>query len=447
MKYQAYPEYKYSGVEWHENIPIDWGIRRLKYFSESVSTGTTPPSSNPEYYESPNTSWYTPVDFVDGSIALGDSKRKINSSSVEDGVVKVFKSGSILVVGIGATLGKVALSKIVFTCNQQINVITPDKYMSPRFIAYSLSVKIDVMKMISNASTLGILNQEKTKQVHLCAPSKDNQEKIADFLDYKTQQIDQLIEKKKALIEKLNEQRIAVITQAVTKGLDKTAKMKPSGVHWLGDVPEHWGVRPLKFVASYNDESLPDTTDSEKDIQYVEISSINYVDGISEIELTTFGKAPSRARRIVKHGDTIISTVRTYLKAISTVINPPENMIVSTGFAVIRPTELIDSEFLSFFLLSQKFIDTIVANSKGVSYPAINASELVTLHIAFPEDRAEQRNITDYILKHVNHVDDMVNANRKTIEYLEEYRTALIIAAVTGKIDVRGFEIPSQETT
>ncbi|MFZ2171808.1 MAG: restriction endonuclease subunit S [Methylococcaceae bacterium] len=221
MQYKEYPAYKDSGVDWLGDIPKGWNIRRLKFFSESVSTGTTPPSSNSEYYEFPNTLWYTPADFVNGSIVLDESKRMINSIAIKEGVVKKFREGSILVVGIGATLGKVALAQREFTCNQQINVIAPDKSMSPRFLAYSLCVKNEIMKMISNASTLGIMNQEKTKQVHLCAPLIEEQNKIADFIEYKTKQIDQLIEKKKALIEKLNEQRIAVITRAVPKGWTK----------------------------------------------------------------------------------------------------------------------------------------------------------------------------------------------------------------------------------
>ena len=221
--------------------------------------------------------------------------------------------------------------------------------------------------------------------------------------------------------------------------------MKPSCVEWLGDIPVHWSVKKLKFIATYNDESLPDTTDPEKDIQYVDISSVNHVDGITDIELTTFGEAPSRARRIVRNGDVIVSTVRTYLKAIAAVKDPPDNMIVSTGFAVIRAMREINSKYLSFFLLSQKFIDTVVACSKGVSYPAINPSELATISVVFPENKKEQDSIVNHIERSLNHIDKVSRLNKKAIDLLNEYRSSLITAAVTGKIDVRYIKIPQSE--
>jgi len=261
----------------------------------------------------------------------------------------------------------------------------------------------------------------------------------------KTAHIDRLIERKKALIEKLNEKRLALITQAVTKGLNPDAPMKTSGVDWLGDVPVHWSVRRLKFAASYNDESLSETTEPDYELVYVDISSVDQVKGITNYEPLTFEKSPSRARRIVRDGDTIVSTVRTYLKAVAPIRNPADNTIVSTGFAVIRPNAELNPEFLSYFALGQGFIDSVVANSKGVSYPAINATELVCIPIAFPSEKLEQETIVNFLRKKLLDIDRMVSVNIKTIERLTEYRTALITAAVTGKIDVRNIDLPTQE--
>ena len=110
-----------------------------------------------------------------------------------------------------------------------------------------------------------------------------------------------------------------------------------SGVAWLGDIPAHWRVLPLKAVATCNDDVLPESTAEGTLIEYLEISGVEAGRGITQTETLTFGSAPSRARRVVHHGDVLISTVRTYLRAIATVANPPENLIASTGFAAIRP--------------------------------------------------------------------------------------------------------------
>ncbi len=172
-------------------------------------------------------------------------------------------------------------------------------------------------------------------------------------------------------------------------------KYKPSGVEWLGDVPHEWEVRRLKFAVTCNDETLPETTDPDYEIEYVDISSVNLAEGIVSTEKLEFEKAPSRARRKVQNGDSLVSTVRTYLKAIAPVNNPPENLIVSTGFAVVRPMDLMEPSFLSYYVQSQGFVDSVCANSKGVSYPAINPTELVCIETTYPENRSEQKAIAD----------------------------------------------------
>ncbi|MFD2377831.1 hypothetical protein ACFSTJ_10615 [Ottowia pentelensis] len=143
-------------------------------------------------------------------------------------------------------------------------------------------------------------------------------------------------------------------------------------------MPEHWAVERLNAVASCNDEVLPETTPADQVIEYVEISGVEAGRGIVETSLVAFGAAPSRARRIVRDGDILISTVRTYLRAIAQVSNPPENMVASTGFAVLRPRKLA-SRFLGYACHTEGFVNEVIARSVGVSYPAINASELIRL--------------------------------------------------------------------
>lgn len=272
----------------------------------------------------------------------------------------------------------------------------------------------------------------------------NEQTAIANFLDHKLEKINRFITKKKQLIELLAEQKAAIINKAVTKGINPNAKIKPSGIELLGDIPEHWKIKPLKYFVTYNDEALPNSTVKSYKLNYIDISNVNKDGEIDEIVKYTFQDAPSRARRIVKKGDVILSTVRTYLKAIAKIEND-EDVIVSTGFAVLRPRININSEFLNSAVRANYFIETVCSNSFGVSYPAINASDLVTLKLAVPNSVQEQKEISHFIKTENSKIDKTISTIEKEITLVEEYKTALISEAVTGKIDVRDFKVPSIE--
>lgn len=208
---------------------------------------------------------------------------------------------------------------------------------------------------------------------------------------------------------------------------------KYSGVQWLGEIPAHWEVKRLKHVATWNDEVLPEWTDPALEITYVDISSVDLVLGIVETERLTFETAPSRARRIVRDGDVIISTVRTYLRAIASIDLPEPNMIVSTGFAVIRP-RAIGSNFTAYGVQASYFVDSVVANSVGVSYPAINSDDLVRLPVICPTDE-EQRAIVAFLGHETAKIDALLAKKERLIDLLHEKRTALITRAVTKGLD------------
>ena len=208
---------------------------------------------------------------------------------------------------------------------------------------------------------------------------------------------------------------------------------KPTGVEWLDEIPSHWKVRQLKYLATVNDETLPETTTPDLELSYVDIGNVDSIAGITGTEYLLFEDAPSRARRIVRQGDVIISTVRTYLKAIARIEPTDVNLIVSTGFAVIRSREL-DGGFAAYALGSPYFVDRVVAHSVGVSYPAINASELSCLDIAFPP-LPEQQAIAAFLDRETARIDVLVAKKERLIELLQEKRTALITRAVTRGLD------------
>ena len=193
--------------------------------------------------------------------------------------------------------------------------------------------------------------------------------------------------------------------------------------------------RRLKYVATINDEALTEDTDSDFEIQYVDIGNVDSSGTIHEIARYRFEDAPSRARRIVRDGDVIISTVRTYLQAIAPIQHPPENLIVSTGFAIIRPRiGVFDPGFCRYALREPLFLAEVEMRSTGVSYPAINASDLGDICVYVPSLQ-KQRAIADYLDRETAQIDALAAAKAWLLALLAEKRRALITRAVTRGLD------------
>lgn len=192
-------------------------------------------------------------------------------------------------------------------------------------------------------------------------------------------------------------------------------------------------IKRLKYLASCNDDVLPESTSSDQQIDYVEISDVFLTDGIKKSTAYKFGDAPSRARRIIKKDDVLISTVRTYLRAIASVKAKDHGKIASTGFAVLRPHS-IHPKYFSFACLSEHFIGEIISKSVGVSYPAINASEIMNVALYVPTLET-QRQIAAYLNRETAKIDKLIAKQQKLIKLLQEKRQAVISQAVTKGLD------------
>ena len=267
-------------------------------------------------------------------------------------------------------------------------------------------------------------------------PPLSEQTAIVRYLDQADERIRRYISSRERLIELLEEYRQAVIHHAVTRGLDPDVRFKSSGVEWLGDVPEHWRVLPLKHWLGMNEAVLSETTDPNFEFQYIDIGSVGTGVLIEKPQKIRFATAPSRARRIVRDGDTIISTVRTYLKAVWFAEDTKDNFICSTGFAVLTPRQGTLPKFVSYLTQNNSFIDRITANSVGIAYPAITESRLGSFQVAIPPF-PEQAAIVAYLDKAIADIDAAIDHARREIELLGEYRTRLIADVVTGQVDVR----------
>lgn len=206
-------------------------------------------------------------------------------------------------------------------------------------------------------------------------------------------------------------------------------EMKDSGVEWIGKMPKAWQYTPLKYLASCNDEVLTEATPEDYTFDYIDIGSVHTGNGIGICERIQFKDAPSRARRIVRDGDIIVSTVRTYLKAIAQVGNYDVPHIASTGFAVIR-TKNANASFLKYALLSDNFVSQVEADSVGISYPAINASQIMAFKIPVPSI-AEQTAIAAYLGERCATIDAIVAEAKATIEEYKAWKASVIFEAVT----------------
>lgn len=195
-----------------------------------------------------------------------------------------------------------------------------------------------------------------------------------------------------------------------------------------------FAARRLKYAATINDEALSESTEPDLELAYIDIGNVDSQGRVHDIVNYRFEDAPSRARRIVRDGDVIISTVRTYLQAIAPVENPPDNLIVSTGFAVVRPSSVLDHRFCKYAVRANRFLWEVESRSTGVSYPAINASDLGDIAVTLPEVGA-QRVIAAYLDRETARIDGLIAEKERMLALLEEKRVALISRVVTRGLD------------
>ncbi len=195
-----------------------------------------------------------------------------------------------------------------------------------------------------------------------------------------------------------------------------------------------FAARRLKYAATINDEALSESTEPDLELAYIDIGNVDSQGQVHDIVNYRFEDAPSRARRIVRDGDVIISTVRTYLQAIAPVENPPDNLIVSTGFAVVRPSSVLDHRFCKYAVRANRFLWEVESRSTGVSYPAINASDLGDIAVTLPEVGA-QRVIAAYLDRETARIDGLIAEKERMLALLEEKRAALISRVVTRGLD------------
>jgi type I restriction enzyme, S subunit len=425
-------EMKDSGVEWVGEIPDHWTVKRLKYIF-------TPREERSETGEEELLSVTIPDGVVRRRDYISNDDHISRSESLvgykvchEMDLVNNIMKMSFRCLGISNYDGIVSPAYSVFYFKNSENI--------PSYWNYLL--RIDRFVVEYRKRSKGIqesrmrLYNDYFLDLFSYLPPLPEQQQISNYLDQKTKQIDDLIGKTKQKIELLKEKRTSLINHCVTKGLDPNVEMKDSGVEWIGEIPREWGVKPLKYKCNYNVDSLGNDTEPDYELDYIEISDVNSDGEILNKTHMSFKDSPSRCRRILKKNDVFISTVRTYLKSIGFVGNEVDNLICSTGYCVVSPTEGIIPKLLFYIMRSNWFISKVVSSSEGVSYPSIQSTKLVDIKILVLP-LPEQQQIVTHLDKETQKIDTLIKKENQRIDLLKEYRQSLISEVVTGKIDVR----------
>ncbi len=420
MEYGNYQDYLPSRSGWYTVIPSHWIEKRLKLIAK-LKTGKTPKKSIEENYGKDGFLWVKPDDLKENQSII-ETKEYLTKSGIEG--VPIIPAYSPLVCCIG-TVGKFGFSKDISTTNQQINAVAYDvKEVVSTFGIYLASAnKIDYER-VANKTVVSIVNTELQGQIICPLPPLNEQQKIAAFLDYKTQQIDQLIEKKKALIEKLEEKRIAVITQAVTKGLDKNVKLKPSGVDCLGDVPAHWLISKLRWFVKVGSGDYLENTRMED--RRTDKFSTPVVGGNGVMAFTIENNTSENSL--------VVGRVGAHCGNVHLI---REKSWVTDNALRVGIIDSFNQGYLYWLLKTMKLNDDANKNAQ----PLITGETVKARMVSIPpieEQKCILRSIEEEILR----LSPLKEAAEKTIEKLQEYRSAIITSAVTGKIDVREVEIP-----
>lgn len=428
---RRYESYKDSGVEWLGKVPSHWEILSIRRLSQ-VKRGASPrPIDNPKYFDDDGEyAWVRISDVTASNMYLLETTQKLSNLGKSYSVPLM--PGSLF-LSIAGSVGKPIITKIK-VCIHDGFVYFPEYKQNTKFlyyIFYSEQPYIGLGKMGTQLN----LNTDTVGAIKIPIPPLSEQQKIAQFLDDKTAKIDQAVDLAEKQIALLKEHKQIMIQNAVTRGLNPDVPLKDSGVEWIGQVPEHWEVKKLKFVSKINQHTLPENTNGSLSIKYVDIGSVSFENGIEKVENFSFKNAPSRARRLANRGDIVVSTVRTYLKAITMVKEEHQDCIFSTGFAVITSNKCLEDNFFELYAKSDAFTEQVSVFSKGMSYPAINSTDLSNLWITVPPI-SEQQKIADYLEIQVSKINQAIALKTAHIEKLKEYKSVLINDVVTGKVRV-----------
>jgi type I restriction enzyme, S subunit len=446
MSYVPYPKYKNSGVEWLGEIPEWWGISKFPYCT-SFKEG---PGIMAEDFRDKGIPLVRVTNLIDGKVVPvwrnyldpGKVVDKWSQFRLERGDLLISASASTgLIAEIDdESSGAIPYTGLIFF-KPHVKRLRKD-YLKCYFESLAFSSQIDVLK---TGATISHYGPTHLSSMLLTLPPLQEQKAIAAFLDRETRKLDLLVEKQERLIELLKEKRQALISHCVTKGLNPNAKMKDSGVEWLGEIPERWSIEKLSYAVPKVTVGIvikPSELYATEGIRA--LRGLNISKGsISTNELIRITEEGHRLNTKSKLSAGDIVLVRTGQIGIAAIVPPEFDNSNCIDLLVVKRSKNLESEFLLNFFWSDSFRGYAASQMVGAIQGHLNTSILAETRISIPP-LLEQRVIFTFLNHETQKIDTLIEKNKSAITLLKERRTALISAAVTGKIDIRDQVSPEE---
>ncbi len=438
-QYSVYPIYKPSNIDWLGKIPEHWNVWKVTHGFNRIGSGTTPKSDNAIFYDG-NIPWVTTSELRETIIL--DTVQKVTEEAVSSySALKVYPKGSLAIAMYGATIGRLGMLGVDATFNQACCVFSEPTVFDTRFVYYWLWMRRPILISLSNGGGQPNLSQDDLKKLWIPIPSIEEQQAIVRFLDFKTTQIDALITKQQSLLDKLAEKRTALISHAVTKGLDPSVPMKDSGVEWIGDIPVHWDV--WKVTHGFNRIGSGTTPKSDNpifydgDIPWVTTSELREAIILDTTQkVTEEAVSAYSALKVYPQGSLAIAM---YGATIGRLGMLGVDATFNQACCVFSEPTVFDTRFVYYWLWMRRPI--LISLSNGGGQPNLSQDDLKKLWIPIPSIE-EQKAIVNFLEQETGKIDEQAKKVESVIFALKEYRSSLITNVVTGKIDVRGIQIP-----
>ncbi|MCY3797107.1 MAG: restriction endonuclease subunit S [Chloroflexi bacterium] len=428
---------KDSGVEWLGEIPSHWDVKQIRRIASVFGGGT--PSSEIQAYWDGDIPWLTPSDVsVNHGLFIERTRRNITDAGLRRSAAELMPTGTVLMTS-RASIGDVVINTVPMATNQGfINIIPNSDKINNLYVARWIQHSGDFIRELGTGSTFFEVTKSSFKALPITLPPLHEQRAIASYLDAETARIDKLIAKTERLNELLREKRTALISQAVTKGLDAGVALKESGVEWLGEIPRHWAVKRLKFLTRkplmYGANEAAD--DNRRDYpRYIRITDIKEDGSLRD---DTFRSLPYEIATpyLLTEGDILFA--RSGATVGKTFRYQADWGIACFAGYLIRfrcdPTQVI-SEFVDYYTSSKPYWEWVNGIFIQATIQNISAEKYANTSLGVPPLH-EQRAIASYLDRETARIDALITKNERLIDLLREKRTALISAAVTGKIAV-----------
>lgn len=448
MSVAPYPEYKDSGVEWIGAIPKPWSAKRLSFLFRVIGSGTTPPTDGGSYYDG-ELPWVTTGELREAGIS--DTAKKLTYDALTAfSTLRMYPPGTLLIAMYGATIGRLGWLSVSACTNQACCALAAPQGVIPRFAFFALLAANEALILLASGGGQPNINQEKIRAFRLPMPSLIEQEAIAAFLDQETGKIDALVAEQERLIALLKEKRQAVISQAVTKGLNPNAPMKDSGIEWLGQVPAHWRVGKVgHFCHLRSGFAFASDAFGVEGIAVVRMNNLRR----GKLDLGDAARVPESAcvdAASLTEGDLVwgmsgstgeTGSLGNYARVSADDL--PCQLNQRVGRFEIRE-DALETEFLELLIQTNYFYEQIMLFVTGTAQYNVSAGQVQSCIVAVPSIN-EQRQLSAFIRDELAKIDTLTTEATQAITLLRERRAALISAAVTGKIDVRSLTPTKQE--